>query len=377
MNRPGLVATIGLTWLLGAAAAVHAADIVVGQIAPLRNPASVGNQLRAGIELCFDAVNRSGGIGGAKLRLVTKDRDVNAADTAARTRELLRQSRPVALIGLPGTAPMEALLREGVVAEAGVPIVGIRTGAGSLHAPLDPWLFHTRANYETEMRRIVEHMLTIGFRRYAVFHEDTAFGREGRRHAETTLAGAGLTPVVVATYEKGGVDVAAAVDAVARAQPHVVLAVGESPAIAEFHKALRGRSMRTQVVTLSTVDAAAVVKRIGAAEAHGLAIAQIVPDPTSPRTAIAREFQAHARRLRPNGMELTHVAFEGYIAAKVLVEALRRSGPAASPAQLRGALENLGRVDLGGLHIEFTPARHSGTSFVDIGIVGRHGRLLH
>jgi ABC-type branched-subunit amino acid transport system substrate-binding protein len=328
---------IGWALLLSFSASA-AQTITVGQVAPLKSPDSVGNQMRAGIELCFDAVNRAGGIGGVPLRLVTKDRDTNAADASARTRELLRESKPVALIGLQGTQPMEALLRDGVIAEAGVPIVGIRTGAVTLHSPINPWLFHTRVNYEAEMRRIVEHMLTIGFTRFAVFHEDTAFGKEGLRHAETALADAKLTPLVIAEYAKGTVEVSAAVDAVARTQPHVVLAVGESPAVAEFHRSLRARSMRTQVVTLSTVDAAAVVKRIGAADAHGLAIAQVVPDPASGRSAIAREIQAQARKLRPGAFALTHAAFEGYIAARVLVEALRRSGPQASPAQLRSAL---------------------------------------
>lgn len=359
-----------------AAAATHAADIVLGQVAPLRVAGSVGNQVRGGIELYLDVVNAAGGIGGARLRLATKDR-ADASDSAQRTRELLRESKPVALIGLQGTGPMEALLEAGVVAEAAVPIVGMRTGATSLHAAGQPWLFHTRASYEAEMRKIVEHLLTIGLRRIALFvEEDTAFGREGLRHAEAALAAAKLVPLVVAGYAKGSVAVAAAVDAVVRAQPHAVIAVGETPAVAEFYKALRATGSRALVVTLSTVDAAAVVKRLGAEQAHGLAIAQVVPDPANPKSPIAREFQTHARRLRPPSFELTHAGLEGYIAAKVLVEALRRNGPAATPAQLRAALENLGRFDVGGLHVEFTPMRHSGATYVDIGIIGRRGQLL-
>lgn len=362
---------------LGAAfGPARAGEITIGQVAPLKNPASVGNQMRAGIELYFEAVNRAGGIGHERLRLVTKDRLSAGVDSAERTRELLREARPLALIGLMGTASMESLVKDGVVAEAALPIVGIRTGAASLHTPVQPWLFHTRASYEAEMRRIVQHLLTSGHRRFALFHENSGFGREGRGHAEAALAAAGMTPLAVASYEKDSVDVAAAVAAIARAQVHAVLSVGESTGIAEFHKALKATGSRAQVVTLSTVDAAAVVERIGAAQAHGLAIAQVVPDPLHAKSAVAREFQANARKLRSRDFAPTSAALEGYIAAKVLVEGLRRCGPNASPAQLRTALENLGRIDLGGLPIEFASGRHSGTSWVDIGIIGPQGRLL-
>jgi ABC-type branched-subunit amino acid transport system substrate-binding protein len=248
VNEPptpiGLKAIVLCAAGLGALHAVHAADIVVGQVAPLKNPASVANQMRAGIELYFDFVNRTGGLGPDRLKLATKDR-ADASDSAARTRELLREARPVALIGMQGTGPMEALVKEGVFAEAAaVPIVGIRTGAASLHTPAIPWLFHTRASYGAEMGKIVEHLRTIGLRRFAILHENTPFGREGRGHAEAALAAAGLAPLAVVGYERSSPEVAAAVGAIARVEPHAVLSAGDTTDVAEFHKALKGSGSR-------------------------------------------------------------------------------------------------------------------------------------
>jgi ABC-type branched-subunit amino acid transport system substrate-binding protein len=147
--------------------------------------------------------------------------------------------------------------------------------------------------------------------------------------------------------------------------------------VSEFLAALRRTGSRAQVLALSTVDAAAVVARVGAQVAHGLAIAQVVPSPLSSRTAIAREYRQHARELRPPGHALTQPGLEGYIAAKVLVEALRRTGGTPSPALLHRALEGLGPLDLGGVHVEFSPTRHSGTTYVDIAVVGSNGVLRH
>lgn len=355
----------------------QAADITVGQVSQLKNPASTGNQMKAGIELYFDVVNGAGGIHGSKLRLVTKDRTADAADSVAKTRALVNEAKPIALIGMLGTGPMEALVKEGVVAEAAVPIVGIRTGATSLHTPVNPWLFHTRANYGMETRKLVEHLVPIGYTRFAIFYENSPFGREGRKHAEAALAHAKLTPLVTASYEAATVAVTPSVEAIARAQPDAVIAICDTPSAAEFYKALHKAGSRPQVVTLSTVDAAAVVKRIGEKEAHGLGIAQVVPDPLHRKSAIAREYQDKARKLRKESFELTQAGIEGYIAAKVLVEGLKLSGgPNPSPAQLRAGLEKLGRLDVGGIPMGFSPTDHSGTAYVNIGIIGPNGRLL-
>src|ERR1700747_89568 len=81
---------------------LHARDLVVGQVAPL-DPAQTGFQLKKGIELCFDAVNAAGGVNGNTLRLVAKDRATAAPQSSKeavdKTRELLEESSPIALIG--------------------------------------------------------------------------------------------------------------------------------------------------------------------------------------------------------------------------------------------------------------------------------------
>ncbi len=363
--------------LLGCTLAAQARSeaITVGQVAPLKNPASVGNQVRMGIELYFEVVNRSGGVGGVPLRLVTRHRE-DASDSAAKTRELLREAKPLALIGLMGTGPMEALLQQGVLVEAAVPVVGIRTGAIALHTPPHPWLFHTRAHYGAEVRKIVDHLVPIGFKRFAVFYENTAFGLEGQQHALAALAEARQAPPVMIGFAKDGSNLQSMAQALVRAEPDAVIAVGETAAVAEFHRIVRATGARPQVVTLSAVDAAQVVRAIGPQQAQGLGITQVVPDPLSRRHPLVREFQDNARRLRPPDFELTQAGLEGYIAAKVLVEGVRRCPANPTPAQLRAALEGMGRLELGGINVEFGPRRRTGTSYVDIGIIGANGRLL-
>lgn len=353
-----------------------AGELVIGQVAPIQNPDSPGSQLKAGIELYFDVVNAQGGVRGNRLRLVSQDRGLKASEAVSATRELVQKHKPTALIGLLGTGPMEALVKERMFAEMGIPVVGVRTGATSLHEPLNPWLFHTRASYRVEARKIVQHLAPIGFRRFAIFYEDTEFGREGLQHAEMALADAKLPPVAKAAYKKGQAVTPAAVKLISDARPDAVIAIGDSTAVADFYRQLKQAGGRPQVVSLSTVDAVAVVKHIGEEIAYGLGIAQVVPDPLNRKTPVVRQYQDHVAKLRPAGFVLSQAGLEGYIAAKVLVEGLRRSSDPANPVQLRVALETLQAFDVGGMTIDFSPRQRSGTSYVNIGIIGPKGRIL-
>jgi branched-chain amino acid transport system substrate-binding protein len=60
---------------------------------------------------------------------------------------------------------------------------------------------------------------------------------------------------------------------------------------------------------------------------------------------------------------------EGYIAAKVIVEATRRMGVRASREAFVQALDSIDMLDLGGYSIGFKPNMRSGSRFVEMSIV--------
>lgn len=362
--------------LLGLSAfaqAFAAGDIVVGQVAQIKDPASIGNQLRAGIQLHFDAVNARGGVNGAKLALVSRHRD--ADDSVAKTKELLEESKPLALAGFVGTGPMEALIQDRLLDKAGIPLVGVRTGAPSLHQPVQANIFHTRASYAQEAEKIARHLSTIGHRKVAVFHEKSVFGLEGNALAQKYLKARGMTLLGSATYEVGSTDVKSAVAEMARLKPDAIVAVANSPALAEFYKLLRLAGVPSFVVSLSTADAPVIVKRIGKQAAYGLAIAQVVPDGSSRTSTLAREMQEEQAAFAP-GLELNQGVAEGYVMARVLVDALRRAGPNPTPAKVKRALEATKHLDLGGVRISYSPTKHSGSTFVDIAVLNPDGRMI-
>lgn len=368
-----------ITSMLAAASAVALSapqDIVVGQVGQLKDPASAASQVKVGVQLYFDAVNDRGGINGARLKLVTRDRGPEGADSVQKTREILQEEKPVALVGFSGTAPVEALIREKVLAAAGIPLVGPRTGAVSLHQPVDPWIFHTRANYAQEVQKIVSHMGIIGHKRIAVLYEKSPFGIEGYDRALRAIKGKNLQLSGTASYEYGTTHVGEAVATILQAKPDAVIAVATSAATAEFYKNLRQGGSSAFVVALSVTDGAAVVKRIGKQAAHGLGIALVVPDPSSKTSVLIREMQEDHKKYGIPGSELNLAVTEGYIAAKVLAEGLKRAGPGPTSAKLKRSLESLKDLNLGGFSVNFSPANHSGSSYVDVIVLSPDGRML-
>ncbi|MBP6421861.1 MAG: ABC transporter substrate-binding protein, partial [Propionivibrio sp.] len=133
------------------------AEIVIGQVTPLSGPlAPTGSHIRAGAQLYFDAVNAKGGVHGEKIRLVTKDDAYKAAETVRLAKELINEVQPLALFGFVGTGNAEAILKDKILSNAGIPLVMIRSGASAVVKSGNPWLFITRASYEAEINKIIQ-----------------------------------------------------------------------------------------------------------------------------------------------------------------------------------------------------------------------------
>ena len=66
---------------------------------------------------------------------------------------------------------------------------------------------------------------------------------------------------------------------------------------------------------------------------------------------------------------------EGFIAARVLTEGLRRSGANPSGSSLMKALETITDFDLGGFVVNFGPGNRSGSKYIDIGVLSGKGTL--
>lgn len=354
------------------------AEIVIGQVTPLSGPlAPTGSHIRAGAQLYFDAVNSKGGVHGEKIRLVTKDDAYKAAETVRLAKELINEVQPLALFGFVGTGNAEAILKDKILSNAGIPLVMIRSGASAVVKSGNPWLFITRASYEAEINKIIQQYSLTGYRTYAVLYQDDPFGLDVLGSTEALVGKFDSKIVAKAGYKKNTTEVSEAVKTIAAAAPHAVIMISNTAASSEFLKQSRAAGNNAQFITISVTDAAQVVERIGKDVANGLALTQVFPDPESRSIPLTREIMENFSKFKPSG-EITpnQTLVEGYVGAKVLVEGLRRAGPKPTRQKLRDALEQIKDYDTGDLYVGFSPTNHSGVHYVDITIINREGKLL-
>ena len=134
---------------------------------------------------------------------------------------------------------------------------------------------------------------------------------------------------------------------------------------------LNAHNARPMLYGLSVISANQLIQTLGP-KAHGLVIAQVVPSPFRLDHPIVQQYRKAAEAAR---QAMSYTALEGYIAAQVFVEGLKRAGTELTREGLISALEGLNGWDLGGWKISFSSADHEASDYVDLAIISR-GRYL-
>lgn len=352
-------------------------DLVIGQVAPLTGTiAGTGDEYVAGGAAYFAHVNANGGIYGRKIRVVVKDDSYKPDQTLAMTRQLLAEDKPLALFGFVGTGNVLALNKNRVLEDAGIALLAPYTGAQDLRDPMSPYIFHIRASYADETARMVEHLHTIGLRRFAVMYQDDPFGKSGLAGAETALKKLGLTAVAKGGYDRTKPeDIDAAVAAIAPVNPDAIIMVSVNRASAAFVKKMRAQGSKARLFSISVVNFKELLKNAGEDNARGIGISQVMPYPYSTLVPVAREFQTMMAKYQP-GKVVSYASMESFIAAKILVEAIQRSGADPTRQKIVAQLDKMNLYDAGGFKVSFSPDNHVGSKFVEVTVIGRDGKLL-
>ena len=114
------------------------------------------------------------------------------------------------------------------------------------------------------------------------------------------------------------------------------------------------------------------VKSLGES-GRGVIVTQVFPNERSISFAMVKEAQELAKASGLDG--ISPAMLEGFAAAKVLVEGIRRAGAKPTREKLQAALEKLRKFDIGGLEVSFSPDDHTGLDFADLSIIGTDGKF--
>jgi branched-chain amino acid transport system substrate-binding protein len=347
--------------------------IVIGQSAPFSGPsAQLGTEFNLGARTYFQIVNDSGGVHGRKIELRAKDDAYDPALTARNTTELLEQDHAVALFGYVGTSTTLAALPLAVAAQ--VPFFAPVTGADALRQPFNRYVFNVRASYFDEAEYILDQLSITGSKSIAVFHQNDAYGKAGLDAVTKAKAKRGLPILATAAVERHSTDVGAAARALQAARPDAVVLISSYASSATLIKEMKKAGYTGRFVSVSFVGGQALADELGSAGA-GVMISEVVPFPWGKASPLQGEY---ARAMQKAGVpRMSFGSMEGFLAAKTLVEGLRRTGRDLTRARLTAALETLNNWDAGGFNVSFTPDNHNGSRFIEMTMIGPGGHFVH
>lgn len=367
------------TGLLAASALVGAPSLraqsgnrlVLGQSAAFTGAAAqLGIQFHAGAKLFFDQLNAQGGVNQTRIEIRQLDDGYEPDRCAENTKRLLADD-VFALFGYIGTPTSVVALP--LATQAEVPFFAPFTGAMSLRQPFNRMAFHLRASYNDETELIVRQLTNLGLKRIAVFHQNDAYGRAGLDGTVLALAKRSLEPVATGTVERNSVEVAQAVAAINAARPDAVVQISAYASCAAYIKAARRAGYGGTFYNVSFVGTQALADALGK-EGAGVAISQVVPSPYSPSRPITREFLAAIAK-GGNQVQPNYSSLEGFMAAKLFAEGLRRAGGRLTRDTLISGLESIRDFSMGGFNVSFSPTNHVASGFAELSMIASDGRI--
>jgi branched-chain amino acid transport system substrate-binding protein len=343
-------------------------EIRFGLSAPFSGPAKeLGRQMKLGVDTAFNNANDGGGINGRQLKLVTADDGYEPTRTAETMKQLYEKDQVFGIIGNVGTPT--AAVAVPYALEHKMLFYGAFTGAGLLRRdPPDRYVFNYRASYAEETDAVVRYLIKVRHLRpeqIAVFAQQDSYGDagfEGVAKAMRALSFVGTT--LRLNYKRNTIDVDDAVAQLRRQRPAVkaVVMVATYRAAAKFIEKTRDAYPAMIYTNVSFVGSTALAEELmllGSKYADGIIVTQVVPAVDS-YSSIVLGYKSALAAYFP-GEVPDYVSLEGYVAANVLIEALKRTGPQLDTERLVGTLESLRSFDMGlGTLVNFGPAEHQG-----------------
>jgi ABC-type branched-subunit amino acid transport system substrate-binding protein len=370
---------MSLSRLLSAAAlvafglAAHAQDggvLRLGQTADLSGPqAAPVKETTAAARAYFDKVNAQGGVNGRKIVLESLDDGFDPKRSVENAKKLIDEQHVLALFLFRGTANAEAMMP--VILEKKTPMFGGVGSSMKMHDPINRYLFNLRAPVQTEVASVVTQLASQGIDNVAVIYTDDGFGKDALDGAKKTFDKFKIKPRVVAAIPRGQTEVDAAVEEVVKAAPSATLGFCIPKICASIVKKLRAKGSLTQFFSLSNTSSGAYVTELGD-HARGVVVTQVMPYPFDARDPIGREYQQFAKEA---GIKESYASMEGYLSARIMTEALKRTGKNPSREALVTAFESL-KLNLGGFQVGYSPQSRTGSEFVDLTMISKSGRFI-
>jgi branched-chain amino acid transport system substrate-binding protein len=358
-------------------------EIRFGIAAPFSGASKeLGRQMKLGIDTAFNRVNDAGGVNGRMLRLIAADDGYEPTRTVDAMKQLYEKDQVFGFIGNVGTPT--AVVAVPYALERRMLFFGAFTGANVLrNDPPDRYVFNYRASYAEETDAVVHYLIKLRRlqpRQIAVFAQQDSYGDAGFAGVAKAFRaiGAGDSAILRLNYKRNTVDVEDAVNQLKSQKPAIkaVVMVSTYRAAAKFIEKTRDLYPGMIYTNVSFVGSTALAEELmllGARYATGVIVTQVVPA-VAGYSSVVLEYKNALAKYFP-GEAPDYVSLEGYVAANVLIQALKRTGPQLDTERLIDNLESMRNLDLGlGSALNFGRAEHQASHKIWGTAIDENGR---
>jgi hypothetical protein len=147
--------------------------IYFGQTINLKNKLS--HSYSNGFVVAFNTINRAGGIHNKYINLLVYDDEYNVKKSIQNARLLVDYQNVLGLIGTWGT-PTTIGIMNNVIQDKNVPVIAPYTGTNSLYDNFDKRIILTRDSYKNEINTIVKHATSNGRMNMGVIYQNDEYG---------------------------------------------------------------------------------------------------------------------------------------------------------------------------------------------------------
>lgn len=368
--KPGRLAVVSLLGLFSAAlplsawaeTGVTATEVHFGGTNALTGAvAAVCYAVSHGSIAHFKRVNEKGGIHGRQIKYTLLDDAYSAQRAVGNTRRLIQQDQVFAVFGGCGTATGAGVLS--VVERSDVPYLFPYAGLDKLVDPPKKHIFALMPLYASQLDAILPYVLAEKKpKTAALFTNNIAGSDEIRQTTKAKLQKAGVEVVLDELMEVTSPERAAFVLKAKDKNPDFVVLTDTAPGGARYFIEMERQNWKPKGVTgISTLTDESFL-RAAARLAEGMLIVPgVVLPPTAPQAKECNEeLAAYNSELTPS-----HFTMFGCLAARVLVEGMRRAGPDLTRAKLIATLEGMKDYETGiSGKVSFGPDRRMGLDSV-------------
>lgn len=353
------IAAVTAAFTVFASSAFAAQTVKIGGLFAVTGPASfLGEPERNTAQMVVDEINKSGGVKGTRLELVSYDTAGDATKAVQLANKLIKNDKVVAIIGPSTTGESMAVIP--VAEKEQVPLISCAAGI-KITEPIKSWVFKTAQNDTLAVAKIFEYLQKHKVRKIAILTVSDGFGSSGREQLKAQASRFGLTILSDDTFGPKDTDMTSQLTKLRGSQAQAIICWGTNPGPAIVAKNAKQLGIKIPLYMSHGVSSKKFIELAGdAAEGVRLPsgkviVADLLSRSDSQKKSLLSYVQDYKKHYKVEG---DHFGGHAWDAVMLIKGALERG--ADNPAAIRNQLEHTRKFHGIGGTFNFSPTDHAG-----------------